>query len=232
MEPANILFVIAFIGLPLAFGIWALISRRELKRMSPPVRRQAPQVPPRQQQQPPQQAAQAASQQPQTQHTVQMPAADEGSLPQAPPPPRQPAPESEQTQTIPQFGYQPSPPPATLQPDPQPESTQETVQAPAVEPEPAQGSAHGEEPETSGRSGTTEEFPIIGYTEFETAPQDLAPAAPVESSTPQPSRIEPRKPRRFVPPRSWLRSAVLTRRVNPLGQRTFVAKRNPRNHRR
>lgn len=36
MEPANILFVIAFIGLPIAIGIWALMTRREVVRRGGP----------------------------------------------------------------------------------------------------------------------------------------------------------------------------------------------------
>lgn len=47
MDAANLLFIIAFIGLPLAIGIWALVMRRELLRRGGPVSRRRRTAPPR-----------------------------------------------------------------------------------------------------------------------------------------------------------------------------------------
>lgn len=230
MDPANVLFVIAFIGLPIAFGIWAIVSRRELKRARPPVARPRP-APPveaetdpppakprrrRRQLRPRQQPAQAqptapyqaVQQQPTEQPTMQAPAVQ----PSPEPPPSEPAPAAQPP---------PEPPPAEV--------------APAA-------------PVDYGPSGTTQEFPVIAdgmmprvEQEQETMsipiqiPEEQlvdnteppSPAvhpdpAPVPTMPPEPPAYGPPVRRRYFPVQYVGRSKGVVRRMTPLAQRQFV----------
>jgi hypothetical protein len=133
MEPANILFIIAFIGLPIAFGIWAIMSRRELLRQSPPPLSE--EAEPDQRTLPADQEQASPDQDVQGQRTERLPQVEERDETRQLPPER-----PVEQQTVKVFGVQPTPPP----------------EAPAASPEPEP------ERRRTGQSGTTEELPIIG----------------------------------------------------------------------
>lgn len=226
MEPANILFVIAFIGLPLAFGIWALVSRRELLRNAPPpeaqdqrprrATRPAPSheqrdEPVQQTMQAPAAPGRAASPPPEsTQETVQVPAAHQEQSPRSP----QPAQETVQMPATP-----PEPPPP---PDPSP-----VAEPPPAEPEP--------EPGQSWSSGTTDELPIIGLPEAEPPPEleRETAAMPAQEPVYQPPPVVRREPtipgppvrRPFYAPRYAGRSRGVVKRLTPLERQSFLSQR-------
>ena len=222
MEPANILFVIAFIGLPIAFGIWALVSKRELKRISrarPPEHAANPED--AQEQPAPEQPAPQIIQEPQ-QPTVQIPAA-QPSPQRTEPPPQQPAQPTVQM-------------PAVEQAPPAGDPVQETVQLPAVEPDPPPSASEPEpdvEQPWDGSSGTTEEFRIFGYPE---QPEDV-PTPPV-SQTPAPDPVAPARlstglpaRRPFYPPRFAGKSRGVVKRLTPLERQRLIAPGSPRQYR-
>jgi hypothetical protein len=227
MEPANILFVIAFIGLPVAFGIWALMSRRELSKMAPPPARprRAALAPERSR------PVQPADDTPE-QRTVQLPATPDGRLPQA----QSQQAASEETLAMPMTQ---SPPAVQAGSRGQPPQSDETVQVPGIQQQPPpQAVPASPPPGPVGQSGTTEEFPIIGYPEAtpqpEPAPVPAAPAAsaPIPQRAPEPRPtlpdIRPPLRRPFYPPRYIGRSAGIVKRLTPFECQQFVAKGNPR----
>jgi hypothetical protein len=259
MEPANILFVIAFIGIPLAFGIWALASRRELKRMGPPPRRPESDVTTQATRQP--SPAPTQTPVPQEERTRQMPAAAEEPDASVQATRRQaPADVDQRTRQVPvtppqtiapipqQFGYQPvaQAPPAEAKPSPQ-----DTEELPAIQDDqltqpvspavggsipPPQTQTPEPEPEQwSGSSGTTEEFPIVGYPEAASSapePTVSAPApvhqtqaqantAPVTTPPPRRTGLIVRRP--FYPPRYGGKSAGVIKRLSPLEAQRFLA---------
>jgi hypothetical protein len=220
MEPANILFVIAFIGLPIAFGIWALVSRRELRRSVPPRRRAEPAPPaPRQRpQRPPQAQAEP------DQRTRQLPATPPNPEPAA----------DQRTVQVPAADVQESPAQHTVQMPPAHAGPPEPE--PAPEPEP--------EERWSGSSGTTEELPIIGIP-GEPAPEPhpqppSQPPAEVETASfpthipepqaapaaPRPMIPGPPLRRPFYPPRYVGKSGGVVKRLTPLSRQSFLARRD------
>lgn len=267
MEPANILFIIAFIGIPIAFGVWALVSRRELQRMPPPPPRkqppstdtsgQEPEKGPAPPQPPPAHPAHSVDagtrQMPATQREPD--AASQETRQQAPPPEAQrtrqiaAAPPQAASPLPQQFGFHPPSDDASADSRPSPQDTEEL---PAIEvdqqsqPIPvapqapqAQPSNENQAERTSGSSGTTEEFPVVGYTEIEPLSPDPdqtagmpaqppeqpeVPAAPAPTPSPAPPRrggLIVRRP--FYAPRYSGKSRGVVKRMSPHGERRFLA---------
>jgi hypothetical protein len=237
MEPANILFIIAFIGIPIAFGIWALANRRALRQSKRSPRAATPEQPTqtfRQQQSRPAEPA-PASPKGEQQPTRQMPAADEQPSPQpAPKPPPSPAPPQQDTQRTRQV------PAATIQPAPSPAQQAERNWGWSLSPqapEPAR---------TSGSSGTTEEFPIVNAAPQSNVPvradetmelpavivPESTPApAPPKTQTPEPSSpstlsTDDRRPLRM--PRYGGKSVGVVKRFPPGRATKFIGERRGR----
>jgi hypothetical protein len=230
MEPANILFIIAFIGIPIAFGVWALANRRALRQSKRPPESSTPdqsaqptQPARRQRRQPP---AQEAPSQPQgeQQPTRQMPAAD--------------------AQPDPQPSQRTEPLPAAPQQD-----AQRTRQVPAAATQPTPVSEQQSERTwgwsgSSGSSGTTEEFPIIS----DPAPPNVPsrpdetmelPAVVVPDPVPdQPEKFAPiKRPsptlsvvdrRPFRSPRYSGKSGGIVKRFPPTRATQFIRNRSMR----
>jgi hypothetical protein len=245
MDPANILFIVAFIGLPIAFGVWAMMSRRELKSRPPAVRNKPPEtmavedgveVAEQEHQPRPRRRRRRKPRQPDAapQQTSAMPA----------------APSADQQPTVQAPAVAPAPEPAPAAPPPRPQ-----------EPAPAAPA----EPVNYGPSGTTEEFPIIADGVMPEAPPppveqetvtipayipaeglvaaEISPPPPVPQPTPDsglpqqagndgPQTPPPPAPRpavygllarrRYYPVRYVAPSGGVVKRMTPLDERVFV----------
>jgi hypothetical protein len=239
MDPANILFVIAFIGLPIAFGIWAIVSRRELKRGRPPVARTRPAPP-----------AEAEPEQPpakpRQRRRRQLRPRQQSAQPTAPYPAVQQEPDTQQTMQAPAV------PPPSQPPAPEPAPPEPPPQSPAPEPAPPA-------PVDYGPSGTTQEFPVIADGVMPPAEQDwtqetvsIPAQIPEEelvnaveeappASQPEPAPVPAASPappvkglpvrRRYYPVQYAGRSRGVVKRMTPLDQRQFVHRSRVRTRR-